>query len=79
MLQIVLRTGQEKLKICQIILDFTHTLERQHILHLEDFYIMFKKLVIDKLLQKWYNDMKMCNYLPMFKHVKINFGSLNVS
>ena len=40
---------------------------------------MFKKLVIDRLLQKWYNDMNMCNYLPMFKHFKINFGSLNVS
>ena len=35
---------------------------------------MFKKRVIDEFLQKWYNDMNMCNYLPMLKYYKINFG-----
>ena len=35
---------------------------------------MFKKLVIDDFLQKWYYDMDMCYYLPMLKHYKINFG-----
>ena len=40
---------------------------------LNDFHLMFKKRVIDEFLQKWYNDMNMCNYLPMLKHCKINF------
>ena len=35
---------------------------------------MFKKWVIDEFLQKWSIDMNMCNYIPMLKHCKINFG-----
>ena len=35
---------------------------------------MCKKRVIDEFLQEWYNDMKMCNYLPMLKYHKISFG-----
>ena len=35
---------------------------------------MFMKRVIDEFLQKRYNDMNMCNYLPMLKYYKINFG-----
>ena len=35
---------------------------------------MFKKRVIDEFLQKWYNEINMCNYLPMLKYCKINFG-----
>ena len=37
-------------------------------------FLMCKKRVIDAFLQKWYNDMNMCNYLPMLKYYKINFG-----
>ena len=35
---------------------------------------MFKKRVIDEFLQKWYNDMNICHYLPMLKRYKVNFG-----
>ena len=35
---------------------------------------MCKKRVIDAFLQKWNNDMNMCNYLPILKYYKINFG-----
>ena len=35
---------------------------------------MFKKWVIDAFLQKWYNDINMCNCLLNLKHYKINFG-----
>ena len=48
--------------------------ERQHVLDLKDFHFMFKKRVIDEFLQKWYNDINTCHYLPMLKHYKINFG-----
>ena len=53
---------------------FTYVWERQHVLDLKDFHLMFKKRVIDEFLQRWCNDMNMCNYLPMLKHYKINFG-----
>ena len=32
---------------------------------LKIFSFIFKKRVIDEFLQKWYNDLNMCNYLPM--------------
>ena len=48
--------------------------DRQHILDLKNVHLMFKKRLIDEFLQKWYNDMNMCNYLPMLKYYKINFG-----
>ena len=53
---------------------FTYVWERQHVLDLKDFHFLFKKRVIDECLQKWYNDMNTCHYLPMLKHYKINFG-----
>ena len=51
-----------------------HTWERQHDLDLKDFHLMFKKRVIYEFLQQWYNDMNMCNYIPMLKQYKSNFG-----
>ena len=53
---------------------FTYVCERQHVLDLKDFHFMFKKRVIDGFLQKWFNDMNKCHYLPMLKHYKIKFG-----
>ena len=53
---------------------FTYACVRQHVLDLKKFHLMCKKRVIDAFLQKWYNDMNMCNYLPMLKYYKINFG-----
>ena len=53
---------------------FTYIWDRQHVLDLKNFHLMFKKRVIYDFLQKWYNDINMCNYLPMLKYYKINFG-----
>ena len=53
---------------------FTYIWDRQHVLDLKNFHLMCKKRVIDEFLQKWYNDMNMCNYLPMLKYYMINFG-----
>ena len=53
---------------------FTYIWGRQHVIDLTNFHLMFKKRVIDEFLQKLYNDMNMCNYLPMLKYYKINFG-----